>query len=66
MCKTDSHKLPIAVVGGGAGSLVGGRHLLYDDDPPITNLYLNLLAKLGVHPETIGDSTGALTELKGV
>ena len=62
----DHHKLPIAVVGGGAGSLEGGRHLRYDDDPPITNLYLNLLAKLGVHPETIGDSTGALTELTGV
>jgi hypothetical protein len=62
----DHHKLPIAVVGGGSGSLEGGRHLRYDDDPPITNLYLNLLAKLGVHPETIGDSTGALTELTGV
>ena len=62
----DHHKLPIAVVGGGAGSLAGGRHLRYDDDPPITNLYLNLLAKLGIRPETIGDSTGALTELTGV
>jgi len=62
----DHHKLPIAVVGGGAGSLEGGRHINYDDDPPITNLYLTLLAKLGVRPETIGDSTGTLTELTGV
>jgi len=62
----DHHKLPVAVVGGGAGSLEGGRHINYDDDPPITNLYLSLLAKLGVWPETIGDSTGELTELMGV
>ena len=59
-------KLPIAVIGGGAGSLKGGRHIRYDDDPPVANLYLSLLGKLGVHPETMGDSTGPLTELMGI
>jgi hypothetical protein len=59
-------KLPIAVIGGGAGSLKGGRHIRYDDDPPVANLYLSLLGKLGVHPETMGDSTGPLTELTGI
>ena len=59
-------KLPIAVIGGGAGSLKGGRHIRYDDDPPVANLYLSLLGKLGVRPETIGDSTGPLTELTGI
>ena len=62
----NHHKLPIVVAGGGAGQLKGGRHISYDDDPPITNLYLSLLGKLGVRPETVGDSTGALTELAGV
>ena len=60
------HKLPIVLAGGGAGQLKGGCHLSYDDDPPIANLYLSLLGKLGVHPETIGDSTGRLTELSDV
>ena len=60
------HKLPIVVVGGGSGQLNGGRHLSYDDDPPVTNLFLNLLGKLGVPRESFGDSTGALEELSDV
>ena len=60
------HKLPIVVVGGGSGQLKGGRHLSYDDDPPVTNLFLNLLGKLGVPRESFGDSTGALEELSDV
>ena len=59
-------KLPIAVIGGGTGSLKGDRHIRYDDDPPVANLYLSLLGKLGVRPETLGDSTGPLTELTGI
>ena len=62
----NHHKLPIAVAGGGSGTLRGGRHLSYDDDPPVTNLFMSLLGKLGVHPESIGDSTGELKELSGV
>ena len=42
------------------------RHLSYDDDPPVTNLFLNLLGKLGVPRESFGDSTGALEELSDV
>ncbi len=59
----NHHKLPIMVVGGGTGTLKGDRHVHYDDDPPVTNLFLTLLHKLGVKPESIGDSTGQLTEL---
>ena len=62
----NHHKLPILVAGGGSGRLRGGRHVSYDDDPPVTNLFMSLLGKLGVHPESIGDSTGELKELSDV
>ena len=62
----NHHKLPILVAGGGAGSLRGDRHFSYDDDPPVTNLFMSLLGKLGVQPESFGDSTGELRELSDV
>ena len=62
----NHHKLPISVAGGGAGSLKGNRHFSYDDDPPVTNLFLSLLAKLGVPQESFGDSTGELKELTDI
>jgi hypothetical protein len=51
------------LVGGGAGALKGGRHLVYPQDTPLTNLQLTLLNRLGVPAETLGDSTGQFTEL---
>ena len=62
----NHHKLPISVAGGGAGSLKGNRHFSYDDDPPVTNLFMSLLAKLGVRQDSFGDSTGELKELSDV
>ena len=62
----NHHKLPIAVAGGGAGTLKGNRHFSYDDDPPVTNLFMSLLAKLGVRQDSFGDSTGELKELSDV
>jgi hypothetical protein len=55
--------LPTFVVGGGAGSLKGGRHLVYPEHTPLTNLHLTLLNKLGVPAETLGDSNGQFREL---
>jgi len=62
----NHHKLPIVTVGGGSGQLKGGRHINYENDPPVTNLFLSLLGKLGVHEDSIGDSTGKLTELSDI
>ena len=58
--------LPLVLVGGGAGQIKGGRHLQYPKDTPVTNLFLNMLDKLGVPAEGIGDSTGRLEYLSGV
>jgi hypothetical protein len=58
--------LPILLAGGGNGTVKGGRHLVYKDTPPVTNLFVSLLDRMGVRPETIGDSTGQLSYLSGV
>jgi hypothetical protein len=52
--------LPLLVVGGGAGTLSGGRHLAFTDKPPMANLLVTLMDKLGVPVERIGGSTGRL------
>jgi len=55
--------LPTLLLGGGAGTLKGGRHLVYPENTPLTNLQLTLLHKMGVPVERLGDSTGRFTEL---
>jgi hypothetical protein len=55
--------LPAFLVGGGAGTLKGGRHLVYPEHTPLTNLQLTLLNKLGVPAEKLGDSNGQFREL---
>jgi hypothetical protein len=54
------YDLPLAVVGGGAGRLKGGRHVVFPAERPMTNLLLSLLDKVGVPAETLGDSTGRI------
>jgi hypothetical protein len=55
--------LPIFLVGGGAGQLQGGRHIEFKEDTPMSNLLRTILHKTGVETESLGDSTGLLTEL---
>ena len=55
--------LPTLLVGGGAGTLKGGRHLVYPEHTPLTNLQLTILNLLGVPAEKLGDSTGQFKEL---
>ena len=66
MADSNAHTslgLPLVLAGGAAGQLRGGRHVRYAEGTPLTNLYVSLLGKMGVPVESIGDSTGALTEL---
>jgi hypothetical protein len=55
--------LPTLLLGGGTGTIKGGRHLVFPDDTPLTNLQLTLLNKMGVPAEHLGDSTGQFREL---
>ena len=58
--------LPTLLVGGGAGPLKSGRHLVYPEHTPLTNLQLTMLNLLGVPTERLGDSTGQFKELSGL
>ena len=58
--------LPILLMGRGDGSLKPGRHVVYEKDVPVTNLYLTLLDRMGIRPETVGDSTGKIEHLSEV
>jgi len=51
--------LPLVLVGG-SSYFKGGRHVRYPKEPPLSNLQLTLLDKLGIPVENFGDSTGKL------
>src|SRR5215813_609083 len=66
MSNSNAHNhfpLPNLVLGGASGRLTGNRHLRYPDHTPMTNLLLGVLDKAGVDLETLGDSTGKMTDL---
>ena len=63
MSNSNAHNhfpLPNLLIGGGKGSLKGGRHMKYEDHTPMTNLLVTMLDKLGIELQSLGDSTGRL------
>lgn len=56
----NHNDLPVVVAGGGGGTLTPGRHVKFDRDIPMTNLYLSMLERMGVPAQRVGDSTGKL------
>ena len=59
------HNLPTILAGGGAG-MKGGRHIVYPQQTPLNNLFLNVLDLAGVPTDGFGDSTGKLNYLTEV
>ena len=57
--------LPVALVGGTAAGIRGGRYVRHAKGTPLTNLHVTILENLGVQVEQIGDSTGRLSTLTG-
>ncbi len=55
--------LPILLAGKAAGTIKTGRHMVYPNRTPLNNLFLSMLDRVGVHAETLGDSTGKLQQL---
>jgi len=56
--------LPIVLAGTANGQLKGNRHLAYRKETPLNNLFLNMFDLAGVpHVDSLGDSTGRLTDL---
>src|SRR5262245_22548645 len=58
--------LPIALIGGKAAGIQGGRYIRYAKGTPLANLHLTILEKLGVSMEKFGDSTGKVDRLTNV
>ena len=55
--------LPIALVGGKATGITGGRYVRYPQGTPLANLHMTVLEMLGTPVESFGDSTGKLKRL---
>jgi hypothetical protein len=69
LSNSDRHThspLPTVVVGGGAGAIKGGRHIVYQEGTQLANLHVTLLDKVGVAVEKLGDSTGQFKELSEI
>ncbi len=59
----STKNLPVLLAGGG---FKHGQHLAFDanDPPPMSNLYVSMLQRLGLHTDRFGTSTGTLTGLE--
>ncbi len=55
--------LPVLLAGQGGGTIQPGRHVRYEKETPMTNLFVSMLERLGAPVERVGDSTGSLREL---
>ena len=55
----DNKNMPIIVAGGG---FKHGQHLAFDPkkNPPLSNLYVSMLQRLGVEADKFGSSTGSI------
>ena len=58
--------LPIALVGGKAAGITGGRYIRHAKGTPLANLHVTILEKLGIAVEQFGDSTGKIDRITGV
>ncbi|HUG94201.1 MAG TPA: DUF1552 domain-containing protein [Planctomycetaceae bacterium] len=60
----NNENLPIVMAGRGAGTIDPGRHVRYEYETPMTNLFLSMLDRMGAPAEYLGDSTGRLAGLQ--
>lgn len=57
--------IPLIVGGQGGGSVKTGRHLVFEPDTPLANLYVAMLNTMDIETAQFGDSTRELTEIYG-
>ncbi len=58
--------LPIALIGGKAAGIQGGRYIRCPKGTPLANMHMTLLEKMGVPVESFGNSTGKVDRLTNV
>lgn len=56
-------ELPVLFAGRGGGTIKSGRHIRYPEETQMTNLFMCMLDRLGLHEDHFGDSTGRLDNL---
>jgi len=59
----DHYPLPSVIVGKGGGTIKGGQHIAASERTPVSNMMLTVLDRIGVHKESLGDSTGRFEEV---
>jgi hypothetical protein len=57
--------LPLLLAGRGGGTILTGRHVRYQNETPMCNLFLTLIERMGIKSDSFGDSTGHLRGLEG-
>lgn len=55
--------IPLVVAGQGGGAVKTGRHLVFEQETPLANLYVAMLNGMGIESSQFGDSTRELTEI---
>jgi hypothetical protein len=61
----DPNNLPILLGGKGGGRIQTGRHIASPSNTPLCNLYVSMLACMGIEVPRFGDSTEPLRGLLG-
>lgn len=56
----NHNDLPVILAGKGGGSLQPGRHVVYEKNTPMNNLYIGLAERMGVELSSFGDSNGKI------
>jgi hypothetical protein len=56
-------QLPTLLAGRGGKFVSPGRHIIYQRETPVANLFATMIERVGVRPEHVGDSTGRLAGL---
>ena len=61
----NNDQLPVILLGGAGGKLKGGRSLDYTGKPErqLCRLFLSMMDKMDVHPETFGDAKTMLEDV---
>lgn len=59
----DNRNYPLVLAGGQSLGFQHGRYLKFNEDVPLSNLFVTMLNRVGVETESFVDSTGEITQL---
>ena len=59
----NNSNYPLILAGGGDMGFEHGQFRKYSNDVPLSNLFVTLLQRMGIHSEAFADSTGGLSDV---